>query len=41
MRDIAPRLEETVDGDALLEMFAVVPTVEFGLIGWIDVHRGQ
>src|SRR5258705_560139 len=41
MRDIAPRLEKTLDGDALIEMFAVVPAIEFGLIGSIDVHRGQ
>jgi hypothetical protein len=31
MRDVAPGLEEAVDGDALLQMFAVVPTIEFGL----------
>ena len=38
MRDIAPRFEKALDGDALLEMLAIVPAVEFGLIGWIDVH---
>ena len=33
MRDIAPRFEEAVDGDALFQMFAVVPAVEFGFVG--------
>ena len=41
MRHIAPRFEETVDGDALFKMLAVVPTVEVGFIGGIDVHRSQ
>jgi glyoxylate carboligase len=41
MRDVAPGLEEAVDGDALFEMLAIVPAVEFGLIRWIDIHRGQ
>ena len=30
MGDIAPGFEEAVDRDALLEMFAVVPAIEFG-----------
>jgi hypothetical protein len=39
--EIAPRLEKAVDGDALFEMFAVVPAIEFGFVRWIDIHRGQ
>jgi hypothetical protein len=41
MRHIAPRFEEAVDGDALLQMLAVVPAIEVGFVGWIDVHRRQ
>src|SRR3954453_19922296 len=41
MRDVTPRLEKTVDRDALLEMLGVVPEIEFALVGCIDVHRGQ
>src|SRR4051794_8326427 len=41
MRDVTPCFEEAVDGDALLEMFAVVPAVEFGFVGRIDIHRCQ
>ena len=41
MRDIAPGFQKAVDRDALLEMLAVVPPVEFGLVGRIDVHRRQ
>ena len=41
MRDIAPGFEEAVDRDPLFQMLAVVPSVEFGLVGGIDVHRGQ
>src|SRR4029078_13011284 len=40
-RDIAPRFEETWHRNALLEMLAVVPAVEFGLMGGVDVHRRQ
>ena len=41
MRDVTPRLEKTVDRDALLEVLAIVPEIEFALVGRIDVHRGQ
>ena len=41
MRDVAPGFEEAIDRDALFEMFAVVPSVEFGLVGGIDIHRRQ
>jgi hypothetical protein len=41
MRDVAPCLEKAVDRDALFKMFAVVPAIEFGLVGGIDVHRRQ
>jgi hypothetical protein len=41
MRDIAPRLQETLDRDALFQMLAIVPAVEIGLIWNVDVHRRQ
>ncbi len=41
MRDIAARLDETLDRDALFEMLAIIPTVEIGFIGRVDVHRCQ
>src|SRR5882672_6884178 len=41
MRDVTPRLEKTVDRDALLEMLAIIPEIEFALVGGIDVHRRQ
>src|SRR5882757_3679385 len=33
MRDIASGFQKTVDRDALLEMFAVGPAIEFDLVG--------
>lgn len=41
MRDIAPSLEKSLDCDALSQMLTIVPPVEIGLMGWIDVHRRQ
>jgi hypothetical protein len=39
--DVTPRFEKAFNGDALFEMFAVVPAVELGFIGGVDVHRRQ
>jgi len=41
MRDIAAGFEETFDRDALDQMLAVIPSIEFRFVGWGDVHRCQ
>jgi hypothetical protein len=41
MCDIAPGFQKTFDRDPLQQMLAVIPPIEVGLIGRIDVHRGQ
>jgi hypothetical protein len=39
--DVAAGFEEAIDCHALLQMLAVIPAVELGLVGGVDIHRRQ